>query len=153
VNERPGRPTGAALLLSQVGSFGTRLFAERITPLGLTSAQSGLLRAIAGDPGRSQNELAAELGVRPSRLVVLVDELEDGGLVQRDRDPDDRRRHVLQLTPRGRATWFRLVGSAADHEAQLCAALTIEERRQLAGLLQRIAEHHGLPSAAPPARP
>ncbi|MGI5128632.1 MarR family winged helix-turn-helix transcriptional regulator [Pseudonocardia sp. CA-107938] len=149
MNERPGRPTGAAFLLAQVGALGDRLFAERIAPLGLSSSQSGLLRAIAGEPGRSQNELAAELGVRPSRLVVLVDELEDAGLVQRDRDPDDRRRHVLQLTPRGRATWFRLVGSAAEHEATLCAALTVDERHELAELLRRIAEDHGLPPPPP----
>lgn len=153
MNERRGRPTGAAFLLAQVGSLGGRLFAERIEPLGLTAAQSGLLRAIAGAPGRSQAAIAEQLGIRPSRLVVLVDELEAAGMVVRDRDPDDRRRHVLDLTPRGRATWYRLVGASAEHEGLLCRALSTEDRRLLADLLRRIADDHGLTFGVHPGSP
>ena len=150
MNDKGGRPTGAAFLLAQVGALGSRLFADRIEPLGLTASQSGLLRAIAGAPGRSQAALAEQLGVRASRLVVLVDELEAAGLVARARDPDDRRRHVLDLTPRGRATWYRLVRASAEHEGELCRALSTEDRRLLADLLRRVAADHGLTTGVHP---
>ena len=69
-------PSGVALLLAQVGALGARLFAEQIAPLGLTATQAQVLRLIAGIGSPNQAELAGALGVRPSRLVVVLDELE-----------------------------------------------------------------------------
>ena len=141
---RGRHPTGAGFLLAQVGALGARLFAARIAALGLRPPQSGLLRAIAREPGRSQNEIADQLGVAPSRVVVLVDELEADGLVERQHSRTDRRRRVVQLTDKGRAAMAGLVGAAADHEDELCAPLSPDQRRTLAELLETIATHHGL---------
>jgi len=61
--------------------------AMRIKALDLTPAQAGLLRLIAWQPGQSQQEVARTLGTPPSRLVLLVDRLEERGLIERRRNP------------------------------------------------------------------
>jgi DNA-binding MarR family transcriptional regulator len=62
---------------------------------------SGLLRLVATQPGQSQQELAGQLRTPPSRLVLLVDQLEERGLIERRRNPDDRRHYALFLTAEG----------------------------------------------------
>lgn len=140
----PPRP-GSAFLLAQVGALAAARFAERIAQLDLTPAQAGLLRLIAWEPGQSQQAIAAKLRTPPSRLVLLVDSLEERGLVQRRRNPDDRRHYALHLTEAG--TEFlrqRLATAGAAHEDEICGALDTSERAQLQGLLERIAAHQGL---------
>jgi DNA-binding MarR family transcriptional regulator len=103
-----------------------------------------LIRLIARNAGRNQQELAGQLGVRPSRLVVVLDGLQDAGLVQRTTDPDDHRRKTVAVTAEGREKLSELVGLAAIHEDYLCRALSTEQRHQLAELLAKIAADHGL---------
>ena len=146
-------PSGVALLLAQVGALGARLFAERIAPLGLTATQSQVLRLIARIGSPNQAELAGALGVRPSRLVVVLDELEGAGLVRRDPHPNDRRQRLIVLTDAGRTTMAALVGAAADHEDSLCAALSPDERAQLRTLLAKIAADHEMTPGVHPGPP
>ncbi len=133
-----------AFLLAQVGAHAAAQFAQRIAPLGLTPPQAGILRAIAADEGLSQRELSKLLGILPSRLVTLVDELEALGLLERRSDPEDRRAHALHLSAAGRQLLERLAQAAKSHNQALCAALNERERRALAGLLARIADEQGL---------
>jgi DNA-binding MarR family transcriptional regulator len=79
------------------------------------------------------------LGMLPSRLVVVVDELESKGLIERRSDPEDRRTHALHLTEAGAATLAAIHEIAREHEAALCAGLAPEEKEQLRRLLSRIA--------------
>lgn len=137
-------PSGAGFLIAQVGALGSRMFASRIAALGVSAAQSGLLRAVAREQGRSQTALAAELGVRPSRLVVLVDELESDGLVERRPHPTDRRQRGVFLTGNGRGRLDDLRRAATEHERDLCRSLSVDERERLRELLSRIADDHGL---------
>jgi DNA-binding MarR family transcriptional regulator len=138
------RPTGAAFLLAQLGAHGARRFAERVAEIGLTAPDAGLLRKIASDPGVSQQVLAEHLGVMPSRMVALVDELETKGIIERRRSTEDRRNYELHLTERGRRVLGELSRIAAEHEESLCSALSKEERVQLRDLCRRIAEQQGL---------
>lgn len=133
-----------AFLLAQLGAHAAAMFAKRITPLGLTPPQGGLLRAIAAEPGRSQQAVAEQLGMHPSRIVALVDDLESAGILERRRSPQDRRHYALHLTEPGRAALTSLSHASAAHDAQLCAALTEDERAQLALLLRRVADQQGL---------
>jgi DNA-binding MarR family transcriptional regulator len=133
-----------AFLLAQVGAHAAAQFAERIAPLGLTPPQAGILRAIASDHGLSQQELSKLLGIFPSRLVTLVDELESRGLIERRDNPEDRRTYALHLTEQGRELLDRLAQAAKGHNQALCAALNDREREQLANLLARIADEQGL---------
>ncbi|MER5861849.1 MarR family winged helix-turn-helix transcriptional regulator [Kitasatospora sp. NPDC002040] len=139
----PG-PRGGAFLLAQIGAHAAGLFAERIGQLGLTPADVGLLRMIAGQPGRSQRALATDLGVVPSRVVALIDALEAKGLVERRRSAEDRRHHELHLSAEGGRTLGAVSRSAAAHEDHLLAALDPEQRKQLTGLLELVAAQQEL---------
>jgi DNA-binding MarR family transcriptional regulator len=138
------RGEGVAFLISQVGAHAAARFAERMEKLGFTLQQVGLLRAMSAREGQSQQALAEHLGLVPSRVVSFVDDLEARGLVERRRNPTDRRLHALYLTPEGQAALGEIGAAAREHEAGLCAALNAEEREQLALLLRRIAEQQGL---------
>jgi DNA-binding MarR family transcriptional regulator len=144
-----GRP-GNAFLLAQVGAEAAARFAQRIAGLDLTPAQAGLLRLIARQPGQSQQALARQLGTPPSRLVLLLDGLEERGLTERRRNPSDRRHHALYLTDDGSRLMARLGQIGAAHEDDICAPLDAAERTQLHGLLTRIAGHHGLTAGVHP---
>lgn len=140
----PAGPGGTAFLLAQLGGLAGAHFADRLAPLGLTPPQAGLLRAVAGEPGRSQQALAAQLGLLPSRLVSLVDELEDEGLLERRRNPADRRNHAIHLTRLGKDR-LRQVGTVARaHGESFLQPLDEAERTELTHLLQRLADHHDL---------
>jgi DNA-binding MarR family transcriptional regulator len=88
--------------------------------------------------------LAKKLRVLPSRLVILLDELAGKGLVERRRSTKDRRHSELILTRRGRTMLEKLSKLAAEHEADLCAALTAAERDTLAALGRKIVHQQGL---------
>ncbi|MFJ6722731.1 MarR family winged helix-turn-helix transcriptional regulator [Streptomyces sp. NPDC091259] len=137
-------PRGAAFLLAQIGAHAAGRFAERVGHLGLTPADVGLLRMIAGQPGRSQRALAEDLGVVPSRVVALIDGLEGKGLVERRRSAEDRRNHELHLTAEGRRTLGAVSRAAAAHEDALLAALDPEQRTHLLGLLEAVAAEQEL---------
>lgn len=138
------RPTGAAFLLAQLGAHAADAFAGRIAPLGITPPHAGILRLIAAMPNCNQQSLAGRLGVLPSRMVMLIDELAEKGLVERRRSQEDRRHSELALTKAGNVMLEKLGRLAAEHEASLCAALTVEEREVLAGLCRKIAAQQGL---------
>jgi DNA-binding MarR family transcriptional regulator len=162
VTKKGDRPAGgAAFLLSQLGARATARFAERIAAYDLTPPHAGILRLLRDNPGISQQELGERLGILPSRVVAFVDELERLGFVQRVRDETDRRRNALQLRDPGRAALEAIGRAAGAHEADMCAALTEREHRQLVTLLGRIAEqqeltpgvHPGYRTMPPPAAP
>ncbi|WP_374231364.1 MarR family winged helix-turn-helix transcriptional regulator [Pseudonocardia sp. DR1-2] len=135
---------GSAFLLAQLGAHAAARFAERVAELDLTAPQTGLLRAVATGPGRSQQELAGYLGMPPSRLVALVDGLAARGLVERRRNPDDRRLYALHPTAEGERMLGRVAEVARAHDDELLAALDPAERETLRELLARIAGHQGL---------
>ena len=86
----------------------------------------------------------------PSRLVVLVDEMEQRGLIERRENPDDRRRYALHITEKGRSTLETIGRISREHSQALLAAISEDEQRQLAILLQRIADQQGLTRAVHP---
>jgi DNA-binding MarR family transcriptional regulator len=140
----PIPPAGGAFLLAQLGAHAAARYAERIAGLDLNPAQTGLLRLVAQEPGRSQQDLATLLGVVPSKIVGLVDSLESLRLVERRRSTTDRRNYALHLTDHGRATMADLRTVAMEHDRDITAALNDEERVRLVELLQRVADQQGL---------
>jgi DNA-binding MarR family transcriptional regulator len=130
---------GTGFLLSALGAHSAAQYAQRIAPLGLTPPHVGLLRAIAIEPGQSQQSIADHFGMPPSRMVAFIDELEDKGLVERRRSATDRRVHSLFLTKAGGKTLRQLGAVGREAEAALLAPLSQSERRQLQELLGRVA--------------
>jgi DNA-binding MarR family transcriptional regulator len=133
-----------AFLLAQVGAHSAARFAERLAPLQVRPAHAGILRVLGQADGLSQQALGGKLGVFPSRLVELLDGLEERGLVERRASPTDRRSHALYLTEKGREMLQQIDRVAGEHQDALCAALAEPERAQLAELLRRIADEQGL---------
>ncbi|WP_327287944.1 MarR family winged helix-turn-helix transcriptional regulator [Streptomyces sp. NBC_01198] len=145
--ERPGyrgAPQRVGFLLAQVGGYAAARFAERLADLSLQPSDIGILRLIALESGLSQRALADHLGVGPSRVVVLIDELESRGLVARVRSTRDRRNHELQLTDAGDAVMRRMREIGSAHEDEIVDVLTPEERETLAALLAKVAASHDL---------
>jgi DNA-binding MarR family transcriptional regulator len=140
----PDPAAGLAFLLSQVGFHSSVKFAERLEPLGLKPSHVGILRVVQQADGLSQQALGDKLGVFPSRLVALIDELERLRLVERRNSPSDRRSHALYLTEDGRTILERIVQVASEHQASICRALDDAEQSQLAEFLRRIATDQGL---------
>lgn len=144
MNAKPRHPQSAAFLLAQVGAHAAAKFAERLAVLQLAPAHAGTLRVIRASSGISQQALSSVLGVAPSRLVVLVDELEECGLVERRASAEDRRVYALHLTRKGREVLEAIGKIAREHDDAICSALTADERATLHTLLARIADQQGL---------
>jgi DNA-binding MarR family transcriptional regulator len=133
-----------AFLLAQVGGLAATRFAERIAPLALAPAHAGLLRVIGAEPGLSQQAVSQKLGLVPSRLVSLVDELEVDGSVERRRNPRDRREYGLYLTSVGEKRIAEIGALAQQHGDDLLAPLGEADRATLGRLLVQLADAHGL---------
>ena len=138
------RPGGVAFMLAQIGAHGADRFAERIAFLGISLPHAGIMRIIAATPSCNQQGLARMLGVLPSRMVILIDELAAKGLVERKRSTKDRRHSQLVLTAAGERMLEKLFKLAVEHEADLCAGLTAQERETLAKLCEKIVIRQGL---------
>jgi DNA-binding MarR family transcriptional regulator len=140
----PDPTAGLAFLLAQVGAHASGAFADRLEPLGLTPPQVGILCNIVQADGLSQQALSEKLGLFPSRLVAMIDELEQRGLVERRDSPTDRRSYALRLTGAGRESLIEIDRIGRAHQQALCAALDASEQAQLRELLSRIATEQKL---------
>ena len=131
-------PRSVGFLISQLGFFSSKRFMDALEPLGIGPRDFSLMRFVDASDGQSQHALAERLGIPPSRMVALVDGLEEMGLVERRPDPDDRRVRGLFLTRKGRTVLEKAGKIAIDYETQLCAGINREERDQLIDLLRRL---------------
>ena len=99
--------------------------------------------AILGEGARETQAMIAEsLALDPSRLVALLDSLEDRELVVRQRDPDDRRRHVVTITAAGKRELSRLRAIVKEVEDDFLAPLDPRSREAFHETLQQLACHH-----------
>jgi len=91
----------------------------------------------------SQTALATSLGIDPTNVVALLNELESAELIERRRSPEDRRRHTVVLTPAGARRLAEIENALARLEHRLFAAMEGEDQRTLYELLQRAASATG----------
>lgn len=128
-------------VLAKLGHLGRRLTQESIIDQGLLLPHFSVLTTL-GDLGPlAQHELAARLALHRSHLVHYLDELESREAIRRERDPDDRRRQVVTLTPAGRTLLAKLQAAIGEVQDQFLAVLSEEERTVLMQLLVRLLEH------------
>jgi DNA-binding MarR family transcriptional regulator len=99
-------------------------------------ARAVLMMVDARGP-KSQREISDALGLDPSDLVSMLDQLEDAGFTERRRDTDDRRRNMVVITAKGSKAAARLADVAVRAEAAALERLTERERDQLARLISR----------------
>jgi len=130
---------GLAFLLSTLGWHSHALWAERLVRLRLDARQAAMLLHVAAAEGKPQQVLVRALRIPASRVVALVDDLEQRRLLQRRADAADRRVRNLHLTPQGKRVVRQLTELSTAHEAQLCGGLKPAEREQLLVLLRKAA--------------
>ena len=110
--------------------------ADALTSIGLTPASFGLLNVLGAREGAIQQQLSSDMGIDPSAMVALIDELERAGLAARRRRPRDRRAWEVTITPKGRRTLERARRSAAEVEDEVLGGLSTSQRHQLLRLLR-----------------
>jgi DNA-binding MarR family transcriptional regulator len=140
-----------AYLLVQLGFHVAGRFTDQLAPLGLEPRHFGMLTRLAANEGKSQQAIGELMGLNATRMVFLVDELEQRGLVERRRNPADRRSYALYLTEQGRAKLRD--GQRASTGLGVGSSLTAAERRQLTTLLRRLADEQEIGPDSLPGRP
>jgi DNA-binding MarR family transcriptional regulator len=136
--------SSVSFLIAQVGAHAASQFAKRLEKMKLAPRHAGILRILNSTPAITQQMLATTLGMVPSQLVALLDEMEALRLIERRENPDDRRRYALHITEKGCSTLESIGRISCEHSQALLAAISEDEQRQLAILLQRIADQQGL---------
>ena len=135
------RQDGHIILAStcfQLGVAGSRItqsFSRRIERTGLTHKQVGLLAVVDAGLASSQREIAAQLGVAPSLVVSLVDQLVNIGAVRRERSRNDRRVQTIEITDEGRRLLKAATAVASRLDADLRTPLSPDDQQALDRLL------------------
>lgn len=127
-----------AFLMGDIGRLMRRRFDERARTIGVTRPQWRTLSMLNRFEGSNQGALAELLEVEPITLCRMIDRLEDAGLVERQRDPDDRRAWQLYLTPKARPLIekLRALGDALYEEA--AAGIAEADRHHLLVTLETV---------------
>ena len=118
--------------------------AAALESIGLTTALFAVLNYLLAEGASIQQEIGAAIGIDPSTMVGLIDELERAGFAKRRPHPTDRRAREVVITPKGRRTVERGQAMAREVEDAVLQGLASDERRQLIKLLRKAL------SAAPP---
>jgi DNA-binding MarR family transcriptional regulator len=129
-------------LLKRLGFAARERGMEAYEDTGLHPYHYAIMLVLDEGSRETQGAIADALGYDRGQLVGLLDELEERALVERRRDPEDRRRHIVRLTPAGKRTLGRLRALAERIEDDFLATLSDEERATLHALLLRLAERH-----------
>ena len=111
--------------------------AEALESIGLTTALFGVLNFLGARQGAIQQEIGSAMGIDPSTMVALIDELERAGLAKRRPHPTDRRAREVTITPKGRRVLEQGRGLAMQVDDEVLRGLTAAERRQLLTLLRQ----------------
>ncbi len=131
-----------SFLLKRLGWVAKEQAVETYERVGLHPYHHAVMAVLDEGSSETQGAIADALGYDRGQLVGLLDELEERGLVDRRRDPADRRRHIVQLTPDGKRMLTKLRTLARRFEDDLLSPLDEQERAQLHALLLRVAQHH-----------
>jgi DNA-binding MarR family transcriptional regulator len=111
---------------------------RRLEDLGESIFVWRLLAYLADEGPASQTELADAVAQHPASISRLLDDVERDGLVHRSRDDADRRRVVVELTPKGKQKYLDLYEEAMSVVEEALQPLDAHEQEQLAGLLEKM---------------
>jgi DNA-binding MarR family transcriptional regulator len=111
--------------------------AEALESVGLTPPLFALLNVLGARRGAIQQEIGQAMGIDPSTMVSLIDQLESAGLAKRRTHPKDRRAREVSITPKGRRALERARALATKVEDEVLRGLSAAERGQLLTLLRR----------------
>jgi DNA-binding MarR family transcriptional regulator len=129
------RRSSPGLLLALLGQVAMRRLRDAHTAHNLKPRQFQLLGLLHDHGAMGQRELGETMSVDPSILVTLLNPLEAEGFVSRERDPVDRRRHVVMLTAAGQRHCDNAMRAQREAEDALFAGLDDDQRQQLSAVL------------------
>jgi MarR family transcriptional regulator, lower aerobic nicotinate degradation pathway regulator len=145
--EAPRRPGELASAITTLSLISRRLFKERLSrepwaaAAGLRAPCYSVLTWINQLEPVSQKRVSDQIGFDPSDIVAVVDTLERAGWVARERDPQDRRRYSLGLTPAGRDALSRLDKIALEVQDAVLAPLDPAERATFERLIHVVIDN------------
>ena len=134
----PGLRDWTGFLLIKCGWWLQRMTEAALKQLDLRDRHLMALIMLNAAEGLSQQDLAGYLSLDPTLVVALIDDLEEKGLCERSRHLEDRRRHVIQLTAKGRRVYREARALAVKVGDEIFAPLERSERAQLTEMLKRI---------------
>jgi MarR family transcriptional regulator, transcriptional regulator for hemolysin len=135
------------LHLARTAKVVTRAFGDALADLGASQPVWLVLLALKTRQVASQRELAEAVGIQGATLTHHLNAMEDSGLLTRRRDPDNRRLHLVELTPAGDKLFLRLREAATRFDRELRADLADTDLARLARLLDRLAANVGHPQS------
>lgn len=125
-------------LLKHVQIRLTDAVAKVLEPFGVDGRELAVLVVLAGEYPLSQLEAANRLGVDRTSMVAIIDTLEDKGLVERRRSPEDRRKNIVELTAAGQDCLREAEHARMEAERVFLAPLAEGEADQLSRTLQTL---------------
>jgi DNA-binding MarR family transcriptional regulator len=143
----PATPPGSMVLLFQLSRVLYRRATEAV--LGMSLKEYLALSTLREQPYVTQQALGEVLHLDPNNCVLLLNVLESSRLAERRRDPDDRRRHIVELTAAGREALARADRGMESVEDEVLGPLDASDRRVLRELLARAMEAHQPTQRAP----
>ncbi|TQF65361.1 winged helix-turn-helix transcriptional regulator [Rhodococcus spelaei] len=139
LSSRSDRPDLAAMVVP-LG----RALADAELPVlrrhGLTMWGYVVLSALAAEPVRTQSALAEAIGADKTRIIAVLDDLQESGLIERSPDPSDRRARLLKLTVKGRRVRAAAQDGIREREERVLALLPAADRRGLLRSLRVLSE-------------
>ena len=138
----------SGFLLARLGMDMKAKAIARVEQAGFELYDYSVLAILAEGDRETQSAIAEALGLDASRLVALLDSLEKRGLVIRQRDPHDRRRHVVSITADGKRIHAQLRELTREVETEFFAPLDPESRKLFHAQLIELVAHHD-PRCAP----
>jgi DNA-binding MarR family transcriptional regulator len=132
----------SGFLLARLGfSFKAQALAQ-FEQAGFDAYHYSVLAILGEGAQETQATIADAAMLDPSRLVSLLDSLEERGLIERQRDPHDRRRHVVSITAAGKRQLLRLRGIVQELEDEFLQPLDANGRETFHALLLQLAGFH-----------
>jgi DNA-binding MarR family transcriptional regulator len=131
-----------SFLLKRLGMAAKEETIEAFEHLGLSAYHYAVLLVLDEGSRETQGAIADALGFDRGQLVGVLDELEERALVERRRDPNDRRRHLVRLTPAGKRSLAKMRAIIERLETEFFSPLDAKERDTLHALLFRLMQHH-----------
>src|SRR3954467_3369856 len=140
---RESAPPGIAkqwptLLMIKLGRITQHRFTEALEPFGIRPRHVAALIELRDRGELTQQSLCVQLHLDPTNLVAILNELEDRGYATRRRDPEDRRRHLVEISKKGLAVIEKVSKVMDGVEDDLLEGFEPAERSQVEGLLTSI---------------
>jgi MarR family transcriptional regulator, transcriptional regulator for hemolysin len=135
--------TPIGLQLSRAARVVGRAFDDALASAGGSLPIWLVLLNLKIRPGANQRQLAEAVGITEATLTHHLNAMDEGGLVTRRRDPDNRRAHVVELTPAGETAFLRLRDAAIDFDKRLRTGVPDANISRLARDLDRLVTNAG----------